>query len=375
MHTQNVIEEIEGVLGRLNTGLEARLNKGEEAGEKGVIIDGSDLMARFSTDLIYSCFYKQYNLIDYLSDVDPQSALIEEGLNGVRHPFCEISMVLPILRPIIAKLVNYFHEFGYMKRKLMHFIKQQTALNLQARQEMALARQAGVTVDPNNFKLSDGRVFKHNMADAFIDSYHEGKITKNEYLNTSLFFILAGVKTVADALAQMLYYLAANQRAQQVLRESLARDGLECEYLSWFINEVLRLTAPVSLGSTRRAERDIKVEDGVVPKGTVVFTHAWTIHRLPEYWGEDANQFRPERWADADKFHPAQYIPFGGGLRGCPGKEFALLTMRKFAVALLARYKVERCIMTSDSPLFQSPLFIYRVSEIPVYVRLQRLSA
>lgn len=110
-----------------------------------------------------------------------------------------------------------------------------------------------------------------------------------------------------------------------------------------------------------------------MPKGTVVFTPAHMIHRLPEYWGDDADQFKPERWQHADKFHPAQFIPFGGGIRGCPGKELALLVIRKIALSMLARYKLERCPRTSDSPLFETPLYLFRILETPNYVRIRTL--
>lgn len=55
-------------------------------------------------------------------------------------------------------------------------------------------------------------------------------------------------------------------------------------------------------------------------KGTSAMIHAWAIHRHPQYWGEDAEQFRPERFLEAPLKHPAAFLPFSYGPRNCIGK-------------------------------------------------------
>lgn len=312
-------------------------------------------------------------MVDYEREEDPLSARIEEGLVGLLHPLTRLSMTLPILQPIIRVLVTYFHVYGRVRGDLERVITEQTALNLQARKEMAKAKKAGETFDPDNFKLSDGRVFKRNMLDAFIDNYIEGKVTTREYMNTSIFFVLAGVKTAADVITQLFYYLSTYRTVQEKLRESILMNGVDSKYLDWFINEVLRLGPPIVAGGPRRASRDIVVKDGVVPKDSVIFAPAYVVHRLPEYWGEDADQFKPERWEHTEKIHPAQYIPFGAGIRACPGKEFVLLLMRKVLVALLTRFKFDRCSRTSDTPLFETPFFLMRKPEVATYLKISKL--
>lgn len=34
----------------------------------------------------------------------------------------------------------------------------------------------------------------------------------------------------------------------------------------------------------------------VIPEGLVVLADNWTIQRNKEYWGEDADEFRPDRY-------------------------------------------------------------------------------
>ena len=54
------------------------------------------------------------------------------------------------------------------------------------------------------------------------------------------------------------------------------------------------------------------------------------MHRRPEYYGPDAEEFRPERWLDdpatgAKGLRPGwEYLPFNGGARICLGQQFAL---------------------------------------------------
>ena len=54
-------------------------------------------------------------------------------------------------------------------------------------------------------------------------------------------------------------------------------------------------------------------------------TSAWVIHRVPEVWGQDADEFRPERMLDGgfESLPNQAWQPFGFGLRGCIGRPFA----------------------------------------------------
>lgn len=90
-------------------------------------------MSRYSTDLIFSRFYKQYNLINYTSDKDHYSHLIESGLADFFNPVVEFTATLPIIRPLIDFIIMHFHPIGTGRRVVMDFIKKQTHRNLCAR--------------------------------------------------------------------------------------------------------------------------------------------------------------------------------------------------------------------------------------------------
>lgn len=369
VQSQNVVDEVDSVIEHLLNGLEKRLGIKCEA----IDLNADDIMLRFATDLIFTCFYKQKDAVDFVSNEDFYTGLIQNCVDKFAQPIVPYAMLFPLLRPVINWIVETVTGIGYGKKLVFSSIDKQMATSGMARKEMDAAKKKGVHIDPDNVKLSDGRIIKRNMIDAFFDSYYDGKVTRTEYINTSLFLFLAGVKTVADAISRLLYYLAIHMPVQEKLRESIIESGTDSEYLTWCINEVLRLEPPVPMGSSRELDKDYKVEGGVVPKGTFVIPHSYTLHRLPEYWGEDASQFKPERWQHADKFHPAQYMPFGLGPRACPGKDLAMVVIRKLMGLLLTRYKFERSSKTSDANLFRSFLHVFVIYEFPTYVRMTRL--
>ena len=94
-----------------------------------------------------------------------------------------------------------------------------------------------------------------------------------------------------------------------------------CRYLQHFLNEVLRLHPNVPFNN-RQATVDTTLPVGggpnqtapiAVPKGTTVSFSVYLMHRRKDLWGEDALDFRPERWEE--KIPPWQFLPFSGGPR------------------------------------------------------------
>jgi cytochrome P450 len=65
----------------------------------------------------------------------------------------------------------------------------------------------------------------------------------------------------------------------------------------------------------------------LVPKGAAVAYSVYTMHRRPDFYGMDAELFRPERWDEdlpmnEDPINAKWgYLPFNGGPRVCLGSE------------------------------------------------------
>merc|ERR1712000_177287 len=64
----------------------------------------------------------------------------------------------------------------------------------------------------------------------------------------------------------------------------------------------------------------------------------YDLHRRPELWGDDSDEFKPERFAKPPV--PFSWLPFHGGPRECLGKEMAYLEAKIMLVNLLRKYKL-----------------------------------
>ncbi|CAG8840126.1 19291_t:CDS:2, partial [Racocetra persica] len=46
----------------------------------------------------------------------------------------------------------------------------------------------------------------------------------------------------------------------------------------------------------------------------------YDLHHDPKYWGENVEEFVPERWLEPEKIPHDVYYPFSAGLRNCIGQ-------------------------------------------------------
>lgn len=412
--TPNVIGEIELAINKLLDAIDKKLDEeqtqnndaNDDNGKNNTIkstttsnsrmFNVEDLIRRYSLQLVLSCLYKQYNTINFnLNEQCHWVEMVDMGLREMRdNVLFRIAVLVPELRHIIDWLSYNFHPIGEWRHKVLTFIKQQSMQALEARKEFAELKAAAAaaaddnnneqTLNPDNFKLKDGTQFVRNMTDFIVDQFHAGKLTKDEYFHSSFLLFGAADKTASDAIVNTLYHLGVHQDVQKKLRQSVRAQGIESEYLTWIINESLRLNPPVGIGCSRTIVESIEVEldDGdhdldkrkaILPAGTIFFTPTFTIHRNKKYWGEDAELYKPERWAESASFHPAQFIPFGAALRGCPGREFAMFEMKKLISSLVLRYHFE-CQIKEDLLEFDSPLYIFNLNDNPLMMNIRLLN-
>jgi len=190
----------------------------------------------------------------------------------------------------------------------------------------AHSSEKGTSDDPGN-----RYVFLYELAKQTSDK----KMLTDQLLN----ILLAGRDTTASLLSITCFILARRREIWDKLRDEVLRlesevptfeDLKSMKYLNWVLNETLRLY-PVVPVNGRTATRDTYLPLGggpegkdpiFVPKGHEIFYSVYSMHRLPEIFGPDAGEYRPERWAS---LKPGwAYIPFNGGPRICPGQQFAI---------------------------------------------------
>lgn len=192
------------------------------------------------------------------------------------------------------------------------------------------------------------RVRPPNLLEAMIAAADEqdSGVDDRAVAGNVLTMLLAGEDTTANTISWMIYLLQRHPQALARAREevrSIAPDvaGFTIEqldslaFLGACASEAMRLK-PVAPFLPLEALRDTVVGDVAVPAGSVV----WCVLRhdtLSDAHFPDAQAFRPERWLDAGQQevnNKRAAMPFGSGLRTCPGRYLALLEI-KIAMAML----------------------------------------
>jgi cytochrome P450 len=198
----------------------------------------------------------------------------------------------------------------------------------------------------------------------FLESLRARCIDRAEVREQVLGLLAAGRDTTASLIAWVLYCLVRHPRVYEKLRRTVLQtfgtysttsvgnitfEKLKaCGYLQHIMSETLRLHSVVPFNS-RCARRDTTLPtgggpDGImpvfVPEGTEVNFSTHVLHRRKDLWGEDADEFVPERWEKKRPGTAWQYVPFNGGPRICIGQQFALTEAGYVLVRMVQRYDI-----------------------------------
>jgi cytochrome P450 len=170
------------------------------------------------------------------------------------------------------------------------------------------------------------------------------RMCEDQIVDEILILIFAGHETTANTLSWLLYLLASNELVLQKLTTSLSAtspDGvLVNEYLRATINEGMRLY-PAAWMTERVAIEDDKSGEYYFPKGTIIISYLFGLHRDQRFW-KNASAFRPERFIDDPGLTRSKhYYPFGAGPRMCVGNNFAMVEMSFFLFSLFKQFQLQ----------------------------------
>ncbi|KAK1826130.1 putative bifunctional P-450:NADPH-P450 reductase [Podospora conica] len=153
------------------------------------------------------------------------------------------------------------------------------------------------------------------------------KLSDESIMDNLITFLIAGHETTGGMLSFASYQLLKNpekyHRARQEVDNVIGTGAIKVEhmsklpYLTAVLRETLRLRIPLIVGGKY-----------FVKKGQQFGMLVAKIHLDPKVYGETVHNFIPERMIDEafekrNKEFPDCWKPFGNGVRGCIGRDFA----------------------------------------------------
>ncbi|KAI5064814.1 hypothetical protein GOP47_0019509 [Adiantum capillus-veneris] len=216
---------------------------------------------------------------------------------------------------------------------------------------------------------------RHDLLSRFLAA---GEVDSERYTDQQirdiiLNFIIAGRDTTALTLSWFLYCICKYPRVQEKLVEELSQiepegfiEGVprgsfpsesqihrfaklltyeklsRMPYLQACLQETLRLYPPVPLDLREAQGRDVYPDGMIVTKGDCVVVATYAMGRMTFLWGEDAEEFKPERFIKngiCEQESPFKFPAFWAGPRMCLGKDFAMLQMKVTVAILLSFFR------------------------------------
>ncbi|KAK1371853.1 Beta-amyrin 28-oxidase [Heracleum sosnowskyi] len=178
-------------------------------------------------------------------------------------------------------------------------------------------------------------------------------VSEKEITNNVVGLLFASYETTSSAVTFVLKYLSELPHIyDEVYKEQMeiAKSKTEGELLTWediqkmkyswnVVCETLRLMPP-ALGGFREVANDLKYAGFTIPKGWKTLWTVHSTHKNPKYFA-DPETFDPCRFAGNGPA-PCTFVPFGGGSRLCPGREYGRLEILVYLHNIVTRFRLEK---------------------------------
>ncbi|KAI0737376.1 cytochrome P450 [Daedaleopsis nitida] len=286
---------------------------------------------------------------------------------------------------LVAPYVEYMGP-GWFRRMLLDLVPMPSLQHIKRVNDVVWEHARRIIIDKKAalergddellHMVGEGKDIVSIMLRSNMSASEEDRLPDDELMAQIATFIIAGVDTTSNAMSRMLQLLADNQDVQDKLRNELLEaheqygdmipyDELsQLPFLDAVCRETLRLHAPVNL-INRQVLRDtvlplaepIRGIDGtviteiVIAEGTFLLCNLRLCNTNEAVWGEDAQEWKPERWlqplprtveeANVPGIY-ANLVTFISGGNACIGFKFSQLEMKVVMSTLMSTFKFER---------------------------------
>jgi len=303
-----------------------------------------------------------------------------DKFNQTLKEFASTSASLVVARNFLPYLTKVFHPkvLKFMGKAipwgaLNRIIELTDTMNANAREIYDTKKRLLESGHSTTVKqVGDGKDIISLLIQANAAASDEGRLSEEEVLAQMTLLIFAATETTSSALSRILHLLSLHPGVQDKLREELKRahEGNEelthdqlvsLPYLEAVCRETLRVYSP-AVGVMRTTKSDVvlplstpihdvngrRIYEIAIPKNTNVFLHIWNLNRDPSIWGDDAAEWKPERWleplpesVEAAKIQGvyANTMTFIGGGRACIGFKFSQLEMKVVLSLLIPAFR------------------------------------
>ncbi|RIB05057.1 cytochrome P450, partial [Gigaspora rosea] len=182
----------------------------------------------------------------------------------------------------------------------------------------------------------------------------ESPLTKDEVISIIREVFTGGLDTTSNSLAFTIFYIAKHRDVYLKIREevlnvygTLENPDLTYEsygklkYIEAVISEGIRIF-PTVTAMPRAATEDVKFDGFTIKADTTVYTDYKAVSNNPKYF-KNPEIFNPDRFLNDEKESIIKftYLPFGNGVRVCPGKAWAMIQMKTFLIKLVCTFDIE----------------------------------